>query len=67
MNHAIYSADRTTHAELVVIALTAGIGIAGFGMAARINADDGYAGTAHGFKTKARLQDKKFAAALPTP
>ena len=27
MNHSIYSADRMTHAKVVVIALVAGIGI----------------------------------------
>jgi len=34
-----------THLKVVVIALVAGIGIAGFGIAARINAGDGYAQT----------------------
>jgi hypothetical protein len=29
MNHSIYSADCTTHLKIVVVALVAGIGIAG--------------------------------------
>jgi len=31
MNYSIYSADRTTHLKVVVVALVAGIGIAGLG------------------------------------
>jgi hypothetical protein len=46
MNHSIYSADRTTHIKIVAVALVAGIGIAGFGIAVRINSDDGYSQTA---------------------
>lgn len=67
MNHSIYSADRTTHLKIVAVALVAGIGIAGFGIAARINGDDGYFQTVQIIKTKARLQDKQFALALPRP
>jgi hypothetical protein len=40
MNHSIYSADRTTHLKIVVVALVAGIAVAGFGISARSNADD---------------------------
>ena len=40
MNHSIYSADRTTHLKIVVVALVAGIAVAGLGIAARSNADD---------------------------
>jgi hypothetical protein len=40
MNHSIYSADRTTHLKIVVVALVAGIAVAGFGISARINSDD---------------------------
>ena len=36
MNHSIYSADRTTHLKIVVVALVAGIAVAGFGISARI-------------------------------
>ena len=51
MNHSIYSADRTTHLKIVVVALVAGIAVAGFGISARTsNADDGYAQTAHVIK-----------------
>lgn len=67
MNHSIYSADRTTHLKIVAIALVAGIGIAGFGIAARVNRDDGYVQTVQVIKTKARLQDRQFAFALPRP
>ncbi|TMJ54551.1 MAG: hypothetical protein E6G85_05110 [Alphaproteobacteria bacterium] len=50
MNHSIYSADRSTHLKIVVVALVAGIGVAGLGIAARSNSDDGYAQTAHVIK-----------------
>jgi hypothetical protein len=46
MNHSIYSADRTTHLKVVVVALIAGISIAGLGISARVNARDGYTQTA---------------------
>ena len=39
MNHSIHSADRATHLKIVVVALVAGILVAGFGIAARTNAD----------------------------
>src|SRR5258707_12891093 len=32
MSHSIYSADRTTHLKIVVVALLAGIAIAGLGL-----------------------------------
>ena len=35
MNHSIYSADRTTHLKIVVVALVAGIAVAGFGISTR--------------------------------
>lgn len=41
MNHSIYSADRTTHLKIVIVALVAGIAIAGFGITARLGADNG--------------------------
>jgi hypothetical protein len=50
MNHSIYSADRTTHLKIVVVALVAGIAVAGFGISARMNADDGYTQTARVIK-----------------
>jgi hypothetical protein len=41
VNHSIYSADRTTHLKIVIVALVAGIAIAGFGITARLGADNG--------------------------
>jgi hypothetical protein len=40
MNHSIHSADRSTHLKIVVVALVAGIVVAGFGISARSNSDD---------------------------
>ncbi len=40
MNHSIYSADRTTHLKIVVVALFAAVVVAGVGIAARLGADD---------------------------
>jgi hypothetical protein len=40
MNHSIYSADRSTHLKIVVVALVAGIAVAGFGISARTNSED---------------------------
>jgi hypothetical protein len=48
MNHSIYSADRSTHLKIVVVALVAGIAVAGFGISARTNSD--VAQTAHVIK-----------------
>jgi hypothetical protein len=45
MNHSIHSADRATHLKIVMVALVAGIAVAGFGISARSNSD--YAQTAH--------------------
>jgi len=45
MNHSIHSADRGTHLKIVVVALVAGILVAGFGISARTHAD--YTQTAH--------------------
>ena len=50
MNHSIYSADRMTHLKVVVVALVAGIVVAGFGISARVNSDDGYTQTARVLK-----------------
>jgi hypothetical protein len=48
MNHSFHSADRTTHLKIVVIALVAGITVAGLGISARTNSD--YSQTAHVLK-----------------
>jgi len=36
MNHSIYSADRTTHLKIVVVALVAGIAMSGIAMSSHI-------------------------------
>jgi hypothetical protein len=48
MNHSLHSADRATHLKIVVVALAAGIAVAGFGISARTNTD--YTQTAHVIK-----------------
>jgi hypothetical protein len=50
MNHSIYSADRMTHLKIVVVALIAGVAVAGFGISARINSDEGYTQSARVIK-----------------
>jgi hypothetical protein len=40
MNHSIYSADRSTHLKIVVVALVAGIAVAAFGISARSTSDE---------------------------
>jgi hypothetical protein len=44
MNHSIYSADRTTHLKIVVIALV--VGVAGIGLGLSSRADIGSTQTA---------------------
>jgi hypothetical protein len=46
MNHSIYSADRTTHLKIVVIALVIGIAGVGLGLSARSGVDTGSTQTA---------------------
>ena len=50
MNHSIYSADRSTHLKIVVVALVAGIVVAGLGITARMGSDDGLTQTARVIK-----------------
>ena len=45
MNHSFHSADRSTHIKIVVLALVAGIAVAGFGISARTSTD--YSQSAH--------------------
>ena len=42
MNHSIYSADRSTHLKVVVVALVAGVLLAGFALTAK-SGDSNYA------------------------
>ena len=46
MNHSIYSADRTTHLKIVVVALVAAIVVAGFSISARTTSNEGLTQTA---------------------
>jgi hypothetical protein len=46
MNHSIYSADRMTHLKIVVVALVAGITVAGFSIPAHTTSDEGLTQTA---------------------
>jgi hypothetical protein len=39
MNHSIYSADKGTHLKIVIVAMVAGIVLAGFGLSSRANLD----------------------------
>jgi hypothetical protein len=48
MNHSIHSADRATHRKVVVVALVAGVLVAGFGLFARSGSH--YPQTAHVLK-----------------
>ncbi|SDH15726.1 hypothetical protein SAMN05216338_100616 [Bradyrhizobium sp. Rc2d] len=50
MNHSIYSADRATHLKIVVVALVAGIAVAGLGITARTDSDEGLTQTARVIK-----------------
>ncbi len=47
MNSSICSADRTTHIKIVVVALAVSIGMACFGIAAHLKADDQYSRMVH--------------------
>jgi hypothetical protein len=50
MNHSIHSADRMTHLKIVVVALVAGVLVAGFSLAARTGDSDGTTQTARVIK-----------------
>jgi len=49
MNHSLYSADRSTHLKIVVVALVASVAVAAFGILARTTSD-GYTQTARVMK-----------------
>jgi hypothetical protein len=44
MNHSLYGTDRTTHLKIVVIALAAGIALAGVAISSRVNSSGETAG-----------------------
>jgi hypothetical protein len=46
MNHSIYSADRTTHLKIVIIALVVGIAGVSLALSSRSNSDAGSTQTA---------------------
>ena len=46
MNHSFYSADRSTHLKIVVVALAAGIALSGLALSSRSNPDQGSQQTA---------------------
>ncbi len=48
MNHSIHSADRATHLKIVIVALVAGIAVAGLAISAHTSSD--YSQTAHVIK-----------------
>jgi hypothetical protein len=48
MNHSIHSADRATHLKIVVVALVAGIAVAGLAISTRNSSDSSQ--TAHVMK-----------------
>jgi hypothetical protein len=51
MNYSIYGADRTTHLKVVVVALIAGILVAGFSISMRNSSDEGLTQPARVMKT----------------
>jgi len=62
MNHSIYSADRMTHLKIVVVALFAGILVAGFSISARNSStDEGLTQTARLTNSRGPLQPPKVA------
>ena len=48
MNHSLHSVDRATHLKIVVVALVAGIAVAGLAISARSSSE--YSQTAHVIK-----------------
>ena len=65
MNYSIYSADRMTHLKIVVVALVASIGVAGFGVLARVSAGDVLPDGARHQSRQAERPGRRFAIALP--
>jgi hypothetical protein len=55
MNHSIYSADRTTHLKIVVMALVVGIAGVGLALSSRSSSDAGSTQTAGVVKAGKRV------------
>ena len=47
MNHSFYSADRTTHSKIVIVALICATAVAGISIAAHSSTGDGLAEATH--------------------
>jgi hypothetical protein len=50
MNHSFYSADRSTHLKIVVVALVTGIAVSGLALSSRTNPDQDSRQTAGAIK-----------------
>lgn len=66
MNHSLYSADRTTHSKIVIVALICATAVAGIGIAAHSRPGDDAAGAAsvsaiHAGKPAMMASDIQFA------
>ena len=60
MNHSIYSADRTTHLKIVVVALVAGILIAGLSISAHNSSGEGFTQTASTARHEGRQAGRDY-------
>ena len=64
MNHSIYSADRSTHLKIVVVALVAGISVMSLGIFARANGDAGYTQTVRVIKADKPVMITSFGTSM---
>ena len=65
MNSSVYSADRTTHLRIVVVALIASIAILGIAMSLRINSFDTMQTTTNGRLHRAEIADREAILSSP--